>query len=460
MKFYDRERELELLERLGEARPSFLVVTGRRRVGKTELIRRFIQGKDAIYLYVDANKSIEILMEEFGRDIAESLNLPEFVQIRSPESLLEFLTSYDRPLIVIFDEFQRFQKFHPSFISQVQRYWDMKGKQSHLFLIVSGSSVGMIRRIFLEGEAPLFRRADNIITLRPFRPADCLSILRDLGVQEPKEALDLYLLFGGTVYYYTFLEKYRCTTFIEAVDRLVLNDLAPLRREMSEVLIEEFGKEHATYYEIMAAIAEGKTAQKEIADFTRLPPTSLPPYFRDLTDLLGIVEYRTPVTEQNRPSKMGRYVLADNFFRFYAHFIYRNMSLYQGSRYEILTEKILREWRGFSGKAFEEMVRTLLRESLGARYQQIGQWWNRKGDEIDLLALCPGALAVEIKNRDLSEPEARAILTALQAKLPLVKGIEQPVTLGIAARTIEAKDSLQKDGYVIWDLGDLGLNAT
>ena len=242
---------------LNEVPPSFLVITGRRRVGKTELIREFCRDKKSLFYYVDQNKSIDIMMEEFGRYTATVLDMPGYVKIDTPESLLEFLFSYEHPVIVVFDEFQRFLKIHPSFISQVQRFWDMKSKTSRVFLIVSGSSVGMIRKIFLEGESPLFKRADNILTLRPFLPRDCMRILVDLGIKDPKDQLDLYLLFGGTIYYYTFLEKYRCTNLEEALDALVLNDLAPFRREMSDVLIEEFGREHATYHEILAADSRG-----------------------------------------------------------------------------------------------------------------------------------------------------------------------------------------------------------
>lgn len=457
MRFYGREAELRLMEHLYATSPSFLVVTGSRRVGKTELIKEFCRGKQALYFYVDANKSIEVMIEEFGRLVARTLDLPGYIRIDTPEAFLEFLFSYEHPLVVVFDEFQRFQKVHPSFISQMQRFWDLKGRESHLFLIVSGSSVGMIRKIFLDGDAPLFRRADNILTLRPFRPRDCLSILKDLGVEKPEERLNLYLLFGGTIYYYTFLEKYGCTDLPGALDRLIFNDLAPLRREMSDVMIEEFGREHATYYEILSAIAEGKRTQKEIADFIHRPGTSLPPYLRDLVDLLGTIEYRIPVTEEGQRSKMGRYSFSDNFFRFYARYIYRNMSLYEGGRYDILKDRVLSEWKGFSGWAFEEMVRSLLVQEIGTQYERASAWWNRRGDEIDLLALGPaGDLAVEIKNRDLTLSGARGVLSALEKKVPLVKGCSGPVTLGIAARTIQGKEKLREEGFCIWDLADLG----
>lgn len=458
MRFYGRERELQLMEHLYARSPSFLVVTGRRRIGKTELIKEFCRGKPALYLYVDANKSIAALMEEFGRLAAEVLNLPGYIRTDTPETFLEFLFSYDQPLIVVFDEFQRFLKIHPSFIGEMQRFWDLAGRDSHLFIIISGSSVGMIREIFLAGDAPLFRRADNILTLRPFGPKECFAILSDLGVQDPAERLDLYLLFGGTIYYYTFLEKYGCTSLESALDQLILSDLAPLGREMSDVVVEEFGREYATYYEILAAVALGKRTLKEIADLVRLPSTSLPPYLRDLVDLLGIIEHRIPVTERGKRSKMGRYVFVDNFLRFYARYIYRNMSLYESRRFDILKGRILGEWKGFSGWAFEEMVRSLLARDLAENYEEIGPWWNRRGDEIDLLALGPeGSLAIEIKNRDLTLAEARAILAALEKKLPLIKGLAGPVTAGIAARTIEGREELARGGFSVVDLGDLGI---
>ncbi|KAF5039252.1 hypothetical protein DSECCO2_545930 [anaerobic digester metagenome] len=456
MRFYGRERELQLMEHLYARAPSFLVVTGRRRIGKTELIKEFCRGKPALYLYVDANKSITALMEEFGRLAAEALNLPGYIRTDTPETFLEFLFSYDQPLIVVFDEFQRFLKIHPSFISQMQRFWDLAGRDSHLFIIISGSSVGMIREIFLLGDAPLFRRADNILTLRPFSPRECFVILGDLGVQDPVEQLNLYLLFGGTIYYYTFLEKYGCTNLESALDQLILSDLAPLGREMSDVVVEEFGREYATYYEILGAIALGKRTLKEIADLVSLPSTSLPPYMRDLVDLLGIIEYRVPVTERGKRSKMGRYIFVDNFLRFYARFIYRNMSLYESGRFALLKGRILGEWKWFSGWAFEEMARTLLARNLAEGYEEIGTWWNRRGDEIDLLALGPeGSLAIEIKNRDLTLGEARAILAALGEKIPLIKGLAGPVTTGIAARTIEGREELATEGFYTADLGDI-----
>lgn len=443
------------MELLGKKKPGFLVITGRRRVGKTELIKEFIRGKKALYYFVDSNKSIEVLLREFSQYTAEMLKLPSYVKIDSPESLVEFIFTHGE-IVVVFDEFQRFQKIYHAFITQLQKNWDIRGKESKVFLIVSGSSVGMIKKIFIAGGAPLFKRADNIITLKPFKAQQILTVLDDLGIKELKEKLNLYFLFGGTIYYYRLLEKYECKNLADALKKLIFNDLAPLQREMSDVLIEEFGKEHATYYEIFSAIADGKAKQKEIADHTHISASSLPPYLDELINILDLVEHRVPVTEEDTRSKKGRYFLKDNFFRFYARFIYRNMSLYKSGRYDLLMEKTLSEWSTFSGWAFEEMVQEILREEFSGEYERIGSWWNRRGDEIDLLALSRNkGLAVEINNTELSIEEALNIIEELKEKRELVKGINAKITFGVAARKLEGKNELRDQGYFAWDLDDL-----
>lgn len=181
-------------------------------------------------------------------------------------------------------------------------------------------------------------------------------------------------------------------------------------------------------------------------------PPSLPPYIDELINLLGIVEHRVPVTEDIR-SKKGRYFLKDNFFRFYARFIYRNMSLYQGGRYDLLTEKTLSEWNAFTGWAFEEMVREILSEELAGEYEKISSWWNRRGDEIDLLALGKNkGLAIEIKNKELSMSEAMNLIEEMKGKLALVKDLPEKMMLGVAARKIMGKEELGRKGFYVWDL--------
>ncbi|MBN2111117.1 MAG: ATP-binding protein [Methanosarcinaceae archaeon] len=459
MRFYNRKQELELMGMLDAGKPSFLVITGKRRVGKTELIRQYTRNRKALYLFVDSNKSIDVLMDEFDSLVRETLELPDYIRLGEPESFLRFITSYESELVLAIDEFQRFLKVHPSFINQLQRYWDMRSDNCKVFLIVSGSSIGMIKKIFIEAQAPLFKRADNIMTLKPFTILETFEMLEEVGVKDLEEKLNLYFLFGRTIYYYRLFEKYQCTGFRDALEKLIFSDLAPLKDEVRDILIEEFGKEHSTYYEIISAISQGKCSKSEISEMTHVSASSLSAYFYDLIGLLDVVEHRVPITDKPQKSKRGRYFLKDNFFRFYGRFMYPMLSQYMGGNYRSLTEKVLQEWQSHTGKIFEDMVRELISEQMVHYYPIIGNWWNRRGDEIDILGINNEkgrVLAVEVKNRELTEDEARDILRLSTEKTEQIRELSKmDIEAGIVARKIEGRESLEKDGFLVWELRDL-----
>lgn len=459
MKFYNRQRELELLDLLYESRPALLVLTGKRRVGKTELIKQFMKDRKSLYFFVDSNKSIEILMTEFNHLLKDGLGLPDYIQVDETETFLEFLTTYEEDVVVAIDEFQRFLKIHPSFITQLQKYWDLRSDNCRLFLIISGSSIGMIKKIFIEEGAPLFKRADNILTLKPFTIREVFEMLGDIGIKDMDEKLDLYLLFGGTVYYYRLFEKYQCTGFADALEKLIFNEFAPLGNEVREILIEEFGREHATYYEIISAIARGQCSLSEISDMSHVSANSLAPYFYELIDLLGIVEHRIPVTDVPKKSKRGRYFLKDNFFRFYGYFIYPMLSQYMSGNYTTLMKRVLQEWKSFAGWAFEDVCRELLVEELIVEYPKIGPWWDRRGNEIDVVGINyeeNKLLLIEIKNMELSEDSARKILKSTADKAGYIKGSsEMEVIVGVAARRVQGRKRIKSDVFHVWELADL-----
>lgn len=458
MEFYNREKELELLETLYKNKPSFVVLTGKRRVGKTELIKEFSKEKKSLYLFVDSNKSRDILLSEYEGYVKEELKLPEYIRFKTPGELIEFLLDYKEDVIVAFDEFQRFLKIDPSLITELQKQWDLKGSKSRVFLITSGSSIGMMKKIFIEEKAPLFKRADNIITLRPFSLREIFEVLEDLGIKDPLEKLDLYCLFGGTIYYYKLMEKYGATSFEDALEKLILNELAPLKNEVREILIEEFGKEHATYYEILSAMAMGKATKKEIGDATHIAPSSLSPYLYDLIELLQIAEYVIPITERLGKTKKGRYFLKDSFFRFYFRFVYRNMSHYLIGNYGPIKKKIDLEWNDFKARLFEDIALEFIRKTLVREYPEVGRFWDRKGNEVDIVGINRKKrelLLVEVKTKELSSTAALNIINGLQRKAGLVPFRFKKVRYGVMAPEITGRQRIEKEGYPLWTLEDL-----
>ncbi|WFN34229.1 ATP-binding protein [Methanogenium sp. S4BF] len=475
MVFYGREKEIQLLQKLYKKLPGMVVITGRRRVGKTSLIREFIKDKKSLYFFVDNNKTIDILIQDFYHQITDTLDLPGYVKITTPEDLLDFLFSCREDLIIVFDEFQRFNDIYPAFITQLQNKWDMMGESSRLFIITSGSSVGMMNKIFLEGGAPLFKRADTILTLKPFSPAGIWTYLENIGIHDREEKLKLYLLFGGMIYYYRLAEKYGCNSFDSALKSLVFDEFGPLKDEVKDVLVEEFGRLHPTYYEIISALARGRSTQKEIADMTHIAPGSLTVYLNNLIHLLGIVEYRIPATEKHGHSKKGRYVLKDNFFGFYAYFIYPNMSSFISGRDNSTIEHLVhKEWQSYSGRVFEDLSRILLLNRFSRGYEMTGGWWNRRGDEIDFIATGTSKIpvAIEVKSRTLSAEDALLVLRKLENKLSLIPGFfdtacpettisgdekTRDVITGIVAKDMSATDRavLSEKGHIFYDIFEL-----
>jgi len=397
MKFYNREDELQELHLLRNTPPSMVVLTGRRRVGKTELIRKFLEDVTGVYFFVDSEKSEKMLIAEFSAQLKECFDLGEYVKIDDWESLLKLIFDIgrDRDVIICIDEFQRFLQLNPSFINQLQKYWDTRSSKSRVFFVLSGSSVGMMNRIFVEQKAPLFKRAQNILFIEPFDFKTINSILTDLGIADPITRIEMYALFGGMIHYYTLLEHYGVKSADDAINKLILRKFAPLKSEVRDTMIESFGREHRTYYSILTAIALGKSTKSEIANFVDVKVTSLSAYMDNLIATVGVVRRLVPVTEPAPwRSKKGRYLLNDNFFLFWFRFIFRNMSHHEIGDFEYIRDKIRQGFDSFVGRNFEGICREFLVDlnrqepgQLPFRFDRIGSWWNRKGDEIDIVAL-------------------------------------------------------------------------
>jgi len=404
MKFYNRKSELEELktnEKISKKHKAMIVITGRRRVGKTELIQKFFSKRNGIYLFVNPKKTSKELLSEFSSILTAELSLPKYVKISTWGDFLKVLFDYSKKkrMLIAIDEFQRFLNIDKSIIFQLQEAWDVsKGK---MFLVLSGSSIGMIKKIFIEQKAPLFKRAHNILTLKPFDFKTIHLILEDCGIKSMEEQIRFYSIFGGIPMYYMFIQDYGLKDLESTIDYLLLRDKAPLGNEVSDILIEEFGKEIPTYYAILTAISLGKTTPNEIAGYAGIKETSLAPYIENLSKILGVVKREIPITEKKHwKSKKGRYFLKDDFFRFWFEYIYRNMSYREIGNYEVIKKKINSGIDAFIGISFEGFCKeTLLKLNKSGKtpfpFEKIGRQWGKikgkpKGEnayEIDIVAL-------------------------------------------------------------------------
>lgn len=399
MRFYDREKELSRLgeiANLSEESAHFMVITGRRRVGKTELIRKFGEDRqDLLYFFVSKKKPL-VLLDEF-RDIL-STRMP-FLKNLSFTSFDDFFTflfaqMQERPLFVVFDEFQNFQQVDASVFSILQNLWDRSKDSIKGTIICIGSVQTLMREIFEGAKEPLFGRVTARLYVEPLVPDVVAEILADHHLDPSSQLLYYFTIFGGIPKYYFILDRYRLFSKSrrEIVRKLFCETNALLQHEGKDLLIEEFGKNYLLYFSILQVIAGGETQMARIADCAGINVNSISKYLDELTSYYQVIERRIPVTEERREQKIGRYYLKDPLLRFWFRYIYRNQSLIEIGDEEGLAGKIEADFPTFMGWSFEELVRSLLlKRNDGSivpfRFTRIGGFWTKRDVEIDIVAL-------------------------------------------------------------------------
>jgi AAA+ ATPase superfamily predicted ATPase len=395
MKFYDREAELERLKKyegLAQKNFFFIRVTGRRRIGKTLLIREYLSQTDCPSLYFFVTKKKEkLLLEEYSAVFAERFAGYGGIGFKDFDDMFTFLFNLLKreKLLVIFDEFQNFKYVNPAVFSILQKHIDLNKGQSTGSLLVIGSINSMMRRLFEDAHQPLYGRLNGSFLLSHFSLETIREILKDHGLTGNEDLLFFYSIFQGIPFYYNYIseregyQKSREDFFKEEI----LDESSILLNEGKEILLEEFGKDYSTYFSILEAIAGGATTMSRIADRSGIHINNLSRYMSELLEDHELIERKVPFDA--RPNnKMGRYYISDNFLDFWFRYIFKNRS-----RIEILSkDRLARDMSAdmpvFMGKKFEKLVMTHLVElnrKEAIRFDRIGPYWDRGETEIDLI---------------------------------------------------------------------------
>ena len=218
MRFFDREEKIEKLRtirRKSASEAQFTVITGRRRIGKTELVKHAYGEDDFAYLFVSRKSETDLVagfIEEMNRICPDSVS-PE---IRSLEGFFKemFKLARNRPITVFIDEFQEFIKVNPSVFSGIQKLWDLYKDTAKINLVVSGSVYTLMQKIFKTKRAALYGRETAFLRIDPFR----VSVLKDiLGEYSPgfanEDLLALWAFTGGVAIYVELLVEMFITRF-------------------------------------------------------------------------------------------------------------------------------------------------------------------------------------------------------------------------------------------------------
>lgn len=395
MKLYNRELELKLLEEirlLSLEESQMTVLTGRRRIGKTQLLLKATEDSSTLYFFV-LKKAESLLCRDFIEEVALKLgiSLGDYTSLAKLFSHLMYL-SKERPFNLIMDEFQELDKVNSSLFGEIQKIWDLNRKGTHMNLLISGSIYSLMHKIFENNKEPLFSRAGNIIRLRPFHVSVLKQILSDFHPgYTSDDLLALYMFTGGVAWYVELFMRNKAFTRSRMI-RFLTEENSLFLNEGKNLLIEEFGKEYTVYFSILECIARGLTSRGDIE--TALNGMELGGYLSRLEKDFSIISQRRPLF--SRPgSKQVRYVIEDNFLSFWFRFIYKYQNLIEAGSLGLLRQIIERDYPTYSGIMLERYFKSAYRES--GQYTAIGSFWDRKGEtEIDLVAVNELERTVEI----------------------------------------------------------------
>jgi len=435
MEFFDREEELERLQRL--ARTGGLgVIWGRRRIGKTRLLLEWCKKNDGLYTVADQSAA-PIQRRYFAASLAA--RFPGFDQVQYPDwrSLLERISAeavhrrWKGPLIL--DEFPYLVATSPELPSIFQVWVDHEIKKANLAVVIAGSSQRMMQGLVMSATEPLYGRALEAFHLQPL-PAGYLS--EALSIPAARDVILAYAVWGGVPRYWELVSE-SGLTLDRAVDHLVLNPLGLLHEEPERLLLEELPPA-VGLRSLMDAIGLGAHRVSEIAARIGAPATSLSRPLQRLIEL-GLVQRETPFGTSSASSKVSLYKIADPFCRMWFRVVAPNRGFLANAP-KAARERYWREARpALASAAWEELCRLWV--SFGPMHHQVlreaGDWeparrfWRGEGPEWDVISQtidesCILLGEVKWSERPRDKTRLRTLARKLLAKgIPPIKGLRE-----------------------------------
>ena len=377
--FVNRETELDLLDsRFSGESAELIVIYGRRRLGKSALIREAVQGREDALYWQATEETADAQLANFVEAASETFPILEDIQ-RDWEALLRALGREDA--VVVLDEFPYLVESDDALPSKLQRVWDTHLEETNTTLVLVGSSISIMEDKVLSGGSPLYGRRTATIDLPPLTLADAQQFY---PADDPDTIIQAWSIFGGTPYYLQALTPSH--SLAENVQSHILSEYGILHNEPEFLLRTEFGiREPQTYYTILRAIATGKRAANEIATFAGVDSNALGSYLSKLRRL-RLVERDIPVTANPNATRKSRYRLTEPLFRFWFRYVYGQQSTLAQlgeNAYEQVVEPTFSE---YMGTMFEQVCQNALPSLIPKTYRGIGYWWHQQ-HELDVVGL-------------------------------------------------------------------------
>ncbi len=390
-KFVDRINELEFLNKeYNKMESSLVILYGRRRIGKTSLIKEFGKNKDMIYFLATEESEIQN-RNMFKNIVADNLKnaLLSNIIVENWDELFKIIvqSNINSKKVIVIDEFQYLGKVNSSFPSIFQRIWDEILKDKNIMVILCGSLINMMESQTLNYNSPLYGRRTGQIKLKQIPFENYKEFFYDEMTE--KQLIEKYAVTGGVPKYIeSFNNKNNIYTEIQ---ECIMNKQSYLYDEPTFLLQNEVS-EIGSYFSIIKSIAAGNRKLGNISSNLSVSPTNLSKYLQTLINL-DIIEREVPITEDNlEKSKKGQYKIKDNFIAFWFQFIYPNKAFLEMGENEIVLDKIQKNFiDNHVAFVYEEICKEKMwnlntNGRLCMTFSKLGRWWNSK-QEIDLVGI-------------------------------------------------------------------------
>lgn len=390
--FIGREEELNFLEsRYSESNGQLIVLYGRRRIGKTETLRKFCENKDNVF-YSCTEVTDQQQLKGFSerilqKDIPAARYIDKFADWQQAlKSVREFPGSGKKLLVI--DEFPYMVKGNRAIPSILQNLWDTELKNENIMIILCGSSMSFMENDILAEKNPLYGRTTGILKMQEM---DYFTAAQFFPQYNAVEKITAYAVLGGIPHYLKQFDSSK--SLQENITAHILTRGSILYSEIEFLLRQEL-RETAIYNTVIEAVALGNTKLNDIYQKTQIDRSKLSVYLKNLIEL-GIICREFSLTDglkEQANVQRGLYRLTDNFFCFWYRFVFPNLSeLEAGDAQGIWRYAVEPELANYTSFVFEDVCRQYLqrqnrKELLPFHFTQIGRWWN-KTDELDILAV-------------------------------------------------------------------------
>ena len=414
MTFVNRiEEQIRIKKILNNSKSGFIVVYGRRRCGKSTLLKRVLNESDIYFMADQAESPQQIAL------LAQSIatRIPGFDQVRYPdwESLFNMLNNrLINPITLCLDEFPYLVKSAPQLPAIIQKLIDKGDNRFHL--IICGSSQQLMQGLIIDSTAPLYGRADLILRIKPMKIPYLQEVLKCSAV----EAVTEFSVWGGVPRYWELRQQE--TLFTDALKTHLFSSLGILIEEPLRLFIDDM-RDTTQSYTILSLIGNGVHRLSEIAARLEKPSTSLAGPLDKLIQL-GYIERELPFGENPRNSKKSYYRISDPFMNFYFTYVLPNRSLIELDKGDVVLNQVVQRLSGYTSYWWEKLCRQAISGSEidGYTFGLAQSWWGNvtktERIEIDLIAESTDGKALLIGECKWTESEnAARLLFELETKI-------------------------------------------